>query len=482
MALFVQSQVVAQTKPHELVLSGVVGVADKGTYQEHVFDVPVGTTRLDFTFTHSHKDVGAQLEVGVFDPTRFRGTSRFSKTTFYIADGHATPSYFAGPLPAGRWRLSLGIPALGSSPRVEWTVTVRMSAAADTRSPDAPAVQGPRWFVGDFHAHTLHSDGFGCQDPMVAESPTTPATPAPTRGCQTWEVVEAARALALDFVSITDHNTTSHHVEMAALQQTVPSLLLLRGQELTTFHGHANVYGTSAFIDFRLGFGGRTISQVLDDVAGVGGVLSINHPGRETGDRCTGCGWDAPGTPWSRIGVMEVVNGSNVEGPTAGLGFWQARLNEGHRITAIGGSDDHGVRSARTRLATPTTVVFATGLSETEILDGVRTGRVYIRTRGPEGPSVDISLTQGNESVAMGGTLLLAGPAAATLRIETTGATGQQVEVVKNGDVLTTLTARDGGDAITVPVRLVPGDWVNVRLRDDRGITVISNPIYVRTR
>jgi len=459
--------------PSEVVLSGAVGPAEKGTYQEHVFDVPAGTTRIDFTFTHSHKDVGAQLEVGVFDPVRFRGTSRFSKTTFYVADGHATPSYHAGPLPAGRWRVSLGVPAIGTSTRVEWKVTIAMSSAADTRSPVAPVAAAPRWLVGDFHAHTLHSDGFGCLNP---EAPTV------TRGCHTWEIVEAARARALDFVAITDHNTTSHHTEIAALQQTIPNLLLVRGQELTTFHGHANVYGTSAFIDFRLGFGGRTITDVVDDIVAAGGLLSINHPGRETGDRCTGCGWDAPGTPWARVEVMEIVNGTNVEGPTAGLGFWQARLNEGHRVTAIGGSDDHAVRSSRTRLATPTTVVMATGLSETALLDGVRTGRVYIRTRGPEGPSVDISLSGGGETVAMGGIFRVSGPGDGSVRIETTGAAGQQVEVVINGEIVATPSVPGDASTLTVPVRVGPGDWVNVRLRDDRGITTISNPVYIRQR
>lgn len=462
--------------PPEVTLSGIVSLRDKGTYQEHVFDVPAGTTRIDFAFTHTDKDAGAQLEVGVFDPQRFRGTSRFSKTAFHIAEGDAAPSYHHGRLPPGRWTVSLGVPALGAASRVEWQVTARFSSEAGTRASVASSASSLRWFVGDFHAHTLHSDGFGCVDADVS---------AATRGCHTWEIVEAARTRKLDFVAITDHNTTSHHVEMAALQYTLPDLLLVRGQELTTFHGHANVYGTSAFIDFRLGFKGRTVTDVMDDVTAAGGMLSVNHPGRETGDRCTGCGWDAPATPWSRIEVMELVNGTNVEGPTAGLAFWQARLNEGHRLTAIGGSDDHAVRSARTRLATPTTVVAATGLSESELLEGVRSGRVYIRTRGPEGPSIDISATasgHSGESAAMGGTLRVIGATDASLRIETTGAAGQHVEVVKNGEVIATLPGPTQASTLTVSVSVAPGNWINVRLRDDKGITAISNPVYIRAR
>jgi hypothetical protein len=455
----------------DLRLHGTVGPADKGTYQEHTFNVPPGTTRIDFRFTHSHKDVGAQLEVGVFDPQRFRGTSRFSKTAFFIADGHATPSYFPGPLPAGRWRVSLGIPALGSATRVDWSVDIVLSSAADTRQPAAGAPAEPRWWRGDFHAHTLHSDGFGCINP---ENPTV------TRGCHTWEIVEAARSLNLDFVAITDHNTTSHHAEMAALQETTPNLLLVRGQELTTFHGHANVYGTSAFVDFRLGFQGRTIVDVANEVTRVGGLLSINHPGRETGDRCTGCGWDAPGTPWDRVEVLEVVNGTTLEGPTAGLWFWQARLNEGHRISGIGGSDDHAVRSNRSRLGTPTTMVFASALTESALLEGVRSGRVYIRTRGPEGPSIDLAVAGPDGSVPMGSTLRVSGPLGVSLQIETVGAAGQHAEVVFNGAVVATPVVSAGLAPLTIPLSVKPGDWLNVRLRDADGITAISNPIYIR--
>ena len=253
-------------QPRTVVLSGAVTAADRGTYQEHAFQVPAGVSRLDFEFTHSHITGGTQLEVGLFDPSGFRGASRFSKRRFHIADAHATPSYVPGRLPAGRWRVSLGIPAVGAATTATWQVTIRMTPTEHaTAGLAATLAPGPAWFAGDFHAHTLHSDAFECHEPGQAEA---------ARGCQPWEVVEAARAARLDFLAITDHNTTSHHADLATLQEGLTSLLLLRGQELTTFHGHANVYGTSAAIDFRLGFKGRGIKDVLRDVAAAGGLLS----------------------------------------------------------------------------------------------------------------------------------------------------------------------------------------------------------------
>lgn len=168
-----------------IVLTGDLTVADKGTYQEHTFQVPAGVSRLDIEFTHSHKDAGTQLEIGLFDPAGFRGTSRFSKERFHLATHHATPSYVPGPILPGAWRVSLGIPAIGATTRASWRVVVRLTRGNDRHAGLAPTLkEGAGWYVGDLHAHTLHSDGFGCQDPDRKGS---------RRGCQPWEVVEAAR-------------------------------------------------------------------------------------------------------------------------------------------------------------------------------------------------------------------------------------------------------------------------------------------------
>jgi hypothetical protein len=455
-----------------ITLSGTVTTADKGSYQEHAFDVPEGVTRIDVDFAYENRGQGTELEVGLFDAQRFRGTSRFSKDHFHLTEFEATPSYFTGPLPAGTWRLSLGIPSIGAGQASSWTATVRLSMrSTPIEGLGAVLKAEPGWYVGDLHAHTLHSDGFGCIDPGTTSA----------RGCQPWEVVEAARARRLDFLAITDHNTTSHHADLATLQEGLTSMLLLRGQELTTFHGHANVYGTSRPIDFRLGFNGRSMSDVIDDVTHEHALLSINHPGRETGDTCTGCGWDAPSTPWDRIEAMEVVNSGVIEGRTAGMPFWYARLNEGHRITAIGGSDDHGARSPRGHIGSPATVVYAGELSEAALLDGIRAGRVYVRTRGPEGPALDLAAATGEAHAPMGGIVTVAKKGSPVrLMVHAAGAAGQRAEIVRNGDVVATLIVDAADQELSYTLTMAPGQWVHVRLRDAQGIAAFTNPVYAR--
>lgn len=346
-----------------------------------------------------------------------------------------------------------------------------MSTAPTPRDGLGPTLRTtPGWYVGDLHAHTLHSDGYGCEDPDV---------PGVKRGCQPWEVVEAARARRLDFLAITDHNTTSHHHDLATLQEGLTSLLLLRGQELTTFRGHANVYGTSRVIDFRLGFRGRTIVDVMDDVSAEGALLSVNHPGRETGDRCTGCGWDAPLTPWSRVEAMEVVNGSTIEGPTAGMPVWYSHLNQGHRLTGLGGSDEHGARP-NGRVGAPATVIHAEELSEAALLAGIRSGQVYVRTRGPEGPVMDMTASTGDQTVAMGGVLRLTQKQDVRLDFRLERAAGQQIEVVRNGQVVASLRVATSASTLSYAIPVEVGQWVHVRLRDLEGVTAFTNPIYAR--
>src|SRR5690625_6887698 len=175
--------------------------------------------------------------------------------------------------------------------------------------------------------------------------------------CQVYQVAESAHRAGLDFVAVTDHNTVSHYHDLRGLQPSFPDLLLIRGQEITTFYGHANLYGVGIPVDFRIGYEGRNVSHIQEESEVLGGLFSINHPGRETGARCTGCGWSADSTDYARLEALEIVNSTHVETDISGIPFWHNLLNQGYRITGIGGSDDHAAGFGRSHPGTPTTVV-----------------------------------------------------------------------------------------------------------------------------
>ena len=97
--------------------------------------------------------------------------------------------------------------------------------------------------------------------------------------------------------------------------------------------------------------------------------------------------------------AIEVANGYDefAEHPRdqkagTGLDYWQRLLDQGLRLTAIGGSDTHDVDIGSLGIGVPTTVVYAGELSERAILGGVRAGpqtalRWETRYRQPPGPS-----------------------------------------------------------------------------------------------
>ncbi|MEZ5317192.1 MAG: CehA/McbA family metallohydrolase [Vicinamibacterales bacterium] len=465
--------------PAEIVIDGTLTPADRLKWIERPFVVPPGTARIDVETSYTDRDAGTAIEFGLIDPAGFIGASRTSKSRFFVAEDAATPSYRPGPIRPGQWRLLMGVPSIRDGTTSRYRVTVRLTPeGADVPSPlggvapergGAGDAASPRWYQGDFHAHTMHSDGFGCLDASGTAGP-----------CSVAEVADAGARRGLDFLAITDHNTISHYEGMAEAQLRHPRMLLIRGQEVTTFYGHANVYGAGEVVDFRIGDGGRTMDDLLDQVGALGALISVNHPGRETGERCTGCGWSAPDTDWTRVDAIEAVNGSVLDGPTAGQPFWAARLNEGARITGIGGGDDHAASTgSRSAVGTPTTVVYAEALTETAILAGVRSGRVFIKTRGPDGPDLRFS------APALGavmGEVVSCGSGTVRFRVSATRASGQRVDVIRNGQpALATAPVLDGDDAmVAFDLAVRPGDWVRVNLRDADGITVVGNPIYLR--
>ena len=459
-----------------LVLEGTLGERDRLAWLERTFEVPPLTARLDVDVHYTGRAEGTAIEFGLYDPVRFRGASRTSKAQFFVSRTAATPSYTVGDLPAGTWRLLMGVPSVsanGSRYRIVVRFTPEGPYQPTPLALPAPVTHsGPRWYQGDFHSHSQHSDGFGCAVPGgSADGP-----------CSAHQIAAIAAERGLDFVAVTDHNTTSHHAGLVEVQARHPALLLLRGQEMTTFYGHANVFGTSEILDFRIGPAGSSVQDVFAAGRRLGALISINHPRRETGDRCTGCGWSAPLSDYGLVDAIEVVNGRTVSGPTAGEPFWHARLNEGHRLAGIGGGDDHAAGSRPDNgIGTPTTAVYADALTEAALLEGIRAGRVVIKTRGPGGPDLEFAVPAFGAS--MGDVVRLAAPTQVTFRVAVRRARGQRVVLIHNGRDAggASDAVQDSGEVtLDFPVRVLPGDWVRVNLRDDAGITAMGNPIYFR--
>jgi hypothetical protein len=446
-----------------IVLKGEITRNDFKKLFERTFDVPQGIAGLEVALTYSGDSEKTVIDLGLRGPAGFRGWSGGGAQTIEVGALRASYGYQPGAIEPGRWAVVLGVPNIRESRRDSYTVTVRLLSSERGAAPVLK--KGPGWFVGDLHSHSGHSDGRS----VTAAGARIPAPPH--------QVFDAARAAGLDFVALTDHNTTSHWLDVDRLQPYYDGLLLLHGREITTYHGHANAIGETRFHDFRVG--DARVSDVLKGSASDGAFISINHPSVPDDERCMGCRWSAldPDTV-ARIDGVEVVNADRRTGALSGWPVWGDLLKRGFHVTAVGGSDEHTPgESGDRRLGTPATVVYAAELSEPAIVAALKSGRVYVRTHGSDGPELDFSAEIRGHRYEMGETIPHGG--AIRLRAAIGRAAGQHVEWIRNGDVLGDMLVPPGGE-VAVDAVGRPGDWFSLVVRQaDDDPTVFANAIFV---
>ena len=471
----------APARPADLVLEGVITGTDHQTYKEVPFQLPDGTKRLTIDLAYTGRDARTTIDLGLYDPERFRGWSGGNKREFTIAASDATPSYLVGPLPRGEWKLVLGVPNIRPGNQSDYTAKFwfdRQDARFEGFA-SHDLGNGPRWYRGDLHAHTGHSDG-SCLSRKQVKIP-----------CPVYRSLDAAARAGLDFIAITDHNASSQFQSLGELQPYFDDLLLIPGREITTFQGHANVFGVVDPMDFQLTSPrAPRLATILDQAHGLGGLVSINHPALPSGEQCMGCGWTAQ-TPWDRIDAIEVMNGGTIrasdgvaETALSGITFWQGLLDKGYRLTAIAGSDNHNPDLPADEpgaIGYPTTAVFAKANTQDAILDAIRSGKVLIDLDGVTDRAVSFSAEFGNQSVSIGEVMALPKGGKVRFYVQTTNLTGARIEVVGPGaaaPVLAPITKPQEARLFTLKMDH-QRRWVRLNIRSANGrLLMISNPIY----
>ncbi len=445
----------------------IVGRIGRGDYErliEHEFSVSPGTRAIEVSLAYSGGDRRTVIDLGLRGPEGFRGWSGGGPQTISVGPTFASYGYQPGPVEPGRWAVVLGIPNIREGASDTYRLTIER---LEVEEPHFPVIrQGAGWYAGDFHSHSGHSDGR-----VLLPDGRRSRIPA-------HRVFDAARAAGLDFVALSDHNTTSHWTEVERLQPYYGTMLLLHSREVTTYNGHVNTFGERMFTDFRLG-PKRTMRDLLTALRSAEAVTSINHPAAPDDERCMGCGWSARDDETMRqVTAVEIVNGPYADGPGAGWEFWASMLNRGMRLTAIGGSDEHTADETDDRaIGVPATVVFASELSEPALNEGIRQGRAYVRTRGPAGPQLSFGATAGSQVWQMGDTIPLSTAPEIVLRAGVINAQGQTLVWIRNGEELSRTKLTDGTTA-RLTVRPRPGDWYSIVVRDDSGPTLFSNAIH----
>ena len=462
-----------------LTLRGTVKGDQNNTYIEVPFEVPVNTTRLTVSFGYTGKEERTTLDIGIQDPQRCRGWSGGNKSSFTISANDATPSYLPGVIVPGTWKLWIGVPNIRPSIVASYEAKVYFEPASKTVVEGfsaTPLRSSAGWYRGDLHMHTGHSDG-SCKSQNGNKVP-----------CPVFVTLQAAATRGLDFIAVTDHNTTSHFDALRELQPYFDRLLLIPGREITTFQGHANLYGTTEFVDFRVGSSSvPDMKTLLDRVGLSGGLISINHPGLPTGEACMGCGWSPKAEDMRLVQAVETVNGGTEEGPYSGVPFWEKQLNAGYKPTAIGGSDNHNPDLPPDKpgsVRSPTTVVYATELSVPALLTGIRSGRVFVDLTASKDRLLDFSAEVKTGKATMGGALQAGSGDSVSLSAHVTGCAGSQVRFLVDGQSDASIPSL----AITSADQTLTSQWHSDGKRHWLRADVISktgklellgNPVYV---
>jgi predicted metal-dependent phosphoesterase TrpH len=473
------------------------------------FDVPSHAARIKISYQYERANGANTIDIGLFDerstssdtdPQGFRGWSGGRRSEFFISRDEATPGYLPGEMPAGTWRIILGLyrvvsagmdvsfkieietegngsasstPAERRTSSASTGASVTPVAESSTRAPSRQqkiAGHSSRWWSGDLHMHTVHSDGVW----TIAE------------------LISAARKIGLDFICITDHNTASHHAEIdrfhhpsrdARLGTPVRARsrqpLVLRGEEITTYGGHANAWGltSNTWIDFRSRPGDTArISNIAAQAHRSGALISINHPFA----LCGGCAWsyDAAARDFDAI---EVWNSAWDQTDEQALTMWDKILQSGRHITAIASSDSHRPTNP---IGKPTTHVGANDRSQTALLDSIRYGRVYL-TSDVARPVVTFEAEATGERHLrwiIGDEVHLSAPD--TVRFFVTAQDGPPdatISLISNGQVIRSLPAKADGQPQVIRIECQHDSYFRLEVRDGtKAMLALTNPIYVK--
>jgi hypothetical protein len=428
------------------------------------FEVAAGTVEVEVRHERVVVDGSSDddvLDFGVEDPQGFRGWGGGNVEPAIIGEQAASRSYLPGPLPAGTWHVVVGRARVGSTaPRYRLEVVQRTTATlppATDRAPYAPVTlpassSGPRFFAGDLH---VHSEDSGDARPGLAE------------------IAAFARGRGLDFVVLTDHNTTAQVEKIGAAQPAIDDVLLVPGMEFTTYAGHLNAFGATLPVDHKLGLT-TSLDEAVAALSAQGALVSINHPTLDLGDVCIGCAWGH--AVFDDVAAVEIATGGyRQSGFIFGQGardFWEDLLDAGHHAAPVGGSDDHGagidLPAFGSPIGDPTTLIFAETLSVAALQQGLRDNRTVVKLQGPDDPMITLETTPARSAVdGRRDTIIARVGDTITLSARVEDGAGHTLRVVRNGRSFGDPIPLDSDDVTATVAIVVTDDDDGARYRTE---------------
>jgi hypothetical protein len=501
-----------------LEFAGGVSPEQARTYRMLPFEVGQGTGRIELSYRWTEREgppgtpaTNTTLDLGLWDEKGYRNQAGFrgwggsrqgrldqDKPPIFVQADSADRGFSPGPVLPGIWHAELGIAAV-SPQGADWLVRVECKAAGGTRPATDPvdpahvASLETRWYHGDFHMHGYHSNPDGPE----------------------WEdFIAQARAAKLDLLMVTEYVTGRHWETLGAVQRAHPDLLVWPGREVITYFGHVNAHGeTPGFHEYRHGFEDVEIGLIQDEAKARGALFQVNHPTifppPTFSNFCRGCYFELGDLlDWDRVDTIEILTGpvlatgddigaplpGEIENPflQTAIDLWEGLLRDGHKVTAVSGSDSKGVEAdegerIRKGYGSSATAVYAAGLSRAAVTAALKAGRAYVRTRGVErSPALELVATAGGQEGMFGDTLVVGAADIVTLRLTVTGGAGQILRYLRNGATFAEVPIPTDPfvsqlDVTRDPLNEGPlGTFWGFETLDVQTRTTIANPVFLK--
>lgn len=332
-------------------------------YRSFGFNVPEGVPGILVDVGYA-KTATAALDVGLSDPSGFRGWSGSERHHVEIGNGVSTPGYLSGKIPSGRWNVEIGLHRIPDE-GLEYEIRVRIAPVALTDHPaaepptrttyrrDLPAEVGNDWLVGDLGVHTYHSNGADTVEGL------------------------ASRAIGddLDFVVVADFNTISQFPDIDRLKGW--PVTLVPAETIAIDTGHTQIIGSPNWVDLR-----EAPVVWAKTTRDAGAILSACYPTRADSP------WKVP--IGGRPDLFEVWTGPRRTIDPTVIEWWR---QIGPEVTPVSSSGWTGGNDSK-QLGRPVTWVEA---KDGDVLEGLRAGRTAV-SGSVEGPLI---LRSNEEIVAL---------------------------------------------------------------------------------
>ncbi len=247
--------------------------------------------------------------------------------------------------------------ALPAGLLLAWTLATQAENASGTQF---------RWYKGNLHTHTTHSDGDSSPDAVAR-----------------WY-----KEHGYQFLFLSDHNYFTDPEGLNHLLGAKERFLLIGAEEVTSHWEkkpvHVNAYGISQLVPPQFGPSVReTIQRNVDAVRAAGGIPSLNHPN---------FGWAVTGEDVAAVRnlrLIEVYNGHPTVHNEGGGGkpsaeqIWDIALSAGRELFAVAVDDAHYFKRFGPGYSNPGrgwVMVRAPELTVRAILAALRTGEFYAST------------------------------------------------------------------------------------------------------